>query len=91
MDDPGFQWLPEYIQHIPAKFGQLVEEEHAIVRQADLPGPDRRATSDEPGVTDRVMRGPERTPRHQRRPSRQRAGDRVNAGGLECLVQSEGG
>ena len=41
MDDTGFQRLPEYIQHVSAKLGQLVQEEHAVVRETDLAGPDR--------------------------------------------------
>ena len=89
MDDPGLQWLPEHIQHVPAKLCQLVAEEHAVVRQADLPGPDRRPTSDEAGVTNRMMRSPERASRHQWRPFLQNARDRVHASGLDCFGQSE--
>ena len=91
MDDACFQRLPEYIKHVTAKFGQLVEEEDAVVCETDFTGSDRRPTADEPGVADRVMRGSERALRHQPRASPQRARDRVDASGLECFVQRERG
>ena len=38
------------------KFGQLVEEEQAVVRQRDFAGARHDAAADEPGVGDGVMR-----------------------------------
>ena len=62
MYDTRFQRLPEYIEHVPAKLGQLVEEEYAVVRETDLAGPDRSPAAHETRVADGMMRGPKRTP-----------------------------
>ena len=91
MDNPGLQWLPKYIQHVATKLGQLVEEKDSVVRQAHLLRTNRGPTANQPGVANGVMRRAERAARHQRRSSSQHARNRVNACGLERLVQSERG
>ena len=37
-DDAVLQGLAQHLQHVAAEFGQLVEEQHPAVGQADLPG-----------------------------------------------------
>src|SRR2546426_2237312 len=67
---------------------QLVEEQHATVREAHFPGPRERAAADQPRIRDRVVRGAERPPRDERLAERQYAGDGVDLGGLERLIEA---
>ena len=51
-----FQRLAQHFQRAAIELGQLVEKQHAVVRQADLAGRGRRAAADQAGVADRVVR-----------------------------------
>src|SRR2546426_1899345 len=42
---------------------QLVEEQHATVREAHFPGPRERAAADQPRIRDRVVRGDRKSTR----------------------------
>ena len=52
--------LPQHLEHVPAELRHLVEEQHAVVRQADLAGPRVLPAADERDVRDRVVRRAER-------------------------------
>ncbi len=47
---PVFERLPEGLEHVAAEFGQLVEEEHALVRPGHLAGCQERPAADHAGV-----------------------------------------
>ena len=81
--------LPEHLEHVLAELGQLVEEQHAAVRQAHLARTRERPAADQAGVADGVVRRPERPPRHQRFPQRQHPRHRVDLGGLQRLVEAD--
>jgi len=58
------QRLAQTLECIPAELGELVEEQHAVVRERDLTGTqERRAAAEQAGERHGVMRGPERTRR----------------------------
>ena len=49
-DLAGLQWLSQRIEHLRLKLRQLVEKQHAVMRQRDFPGPRDHAAADQPGV-----------------------------------------
>jgi hypothetical protein len=65
-DDPVFQWLAEGLQGIAAELGQLIEEEDAVVGEADFSRARDAAAADEAGVGDGVIRGAEGTASNER-------------------------
>src|SRR5919112_6257564 len=86
---PVLQRLAQGLQRRPAELGQLVEEEHAVVRERYLPWPRVAPTPREPGGRDGVVRRPERPPRHER-PVALPAGA-VYLGHLDALLHGERG
>jgi hypothetical protein len=44
---PGLERLAQGVEHARLELGQLVEKQHAEVREADLAGPRPRAAADE--------------------------------------------
>jgi hypothetical protein len=52
--------LPHHLQDACAELGDLVQDEHAAVGQADLLWARRLPAVDQPGVADGVVRGAER-------------------------------
>ncbi len=52
------QRLAQRLERAAAKLRQLVEKEHAVVREARLPGARHVAAADESGVRHRMVRGP---------------------------------
>ena len=62
-----FERLAQHFQRPPVEFRQLVEEQHAVVGEADLAGPWHAAAADQGRVGDGVMRRAERPVRHQAR------------------------
>ncbi len=80
--------LAQHLEHVLAELGQLVQKQHAAVREADFARPRIRPAPDQPGVGDRVMRRAERPPRHERLAERQRPRDRMDLGGFERLIQT---
>ena len=73
------------------KFGQLVEEEQAVVGQRDLAGARHDAAADEAGVGDGVVRRAEGPLRDQAGAGIEHAGDGVNLGGFERFLEGERG
>ena len=63
--------LTQHLEHAAIEFRHLVEEQHAVVRQADLARPRRAAAADQRDVGDGVMRRAERPRRSagRRRPA----------------------
>jgi len=51
-----FQRLPEDLQDVPLEFGQLVQEQDAVVREAHLAWPRNGAATDEASIGDRMVR-----------------------------------
>ncbi len=60
-----FQRLAQHFQHVPAELRHLVEEEHAVMGEADLARARLRAAADECDVRDGVVRGAERPMRDE--------------------------
>ena len=58
-DVAGLDGLAQGLQHGAAEFGQLVEEEHAVMGEADLAGFGRAAAADDGGHRGGVVRGAE--------------------------------
>ena len=66
-DDALLERLAQRVEHVRRELGQLVEEEHAVVRRADLARPEGgRAAPDERHRRRAVVRRPERRRAHQR-------------------------
>ena len=53
--------LPQHFEHVSRELRQLVEKQHAVMRQADLAGTRYATAADERDVGDGVMRRAERT------------------------------
>jgi len=85
------QRLAQHFQAILAELGQLVEEQHAAVRQRDLTRARPASPADEPGVRDGVVRGAEGALAHQRRFGGQQAGHGVDLGRLQRLLDAHRG
>ena len=85
-DDAVLERLTERLQHGPWELGQLVQEEHAPVREADLTRPRHRAAADHGRRRGAVVRRPERRRGDEARAGRERAGHRVDPRHLERLV-----
>ena len=75
---PCFERLPQTLEHAAAELRQLVEKQHAAVRQAQFAGPRIRAAADERDVRAGVMRRAKRPRANQAAARRQQAGDRVD-------------
>ena len=88
-DPPFLQRLAHQVEHVAVELGQLVEEQHAVVRQGDLARSRLRSAADERRAGDAVMRRPERPPRQQAGTRRQEAGHRVDGRAVERLVEGE--
>src|SRR5690606_22363908 len=56
----GLERLAQRVEHLRRELRQLVEEQHAEMRQRDLTGLRPRAAADEGCHARRMMRGPER-------------------------------
>ena len=78
--------LPQRLEARARELTELVEEEHAVMGEGDLPRSRRRTAADQPGRRDRVMRGPER-PRGQRSVGGGTPGDAGDLGDLDRLRQ----
>ena len=94
--DPGHQHRPvlqrlaQSLQGVAPELGELVQEEHAVVGQADLTGAQRDPAAHQPRVAHRVVGCPEGTAREQRPPRRKAAGHRVDPRRLEGLGEASG-
>lgn len=74
-----FERLAQHFEGGAVELGQFVEEEDAIMGEADLAGRGRRAAADEAGVADRVVRRAEGATNHQRPSRREHAHRAVDA------------
>ena len=54
-----FQGLAEHFQDVPMELGEFIEEQHAAMGEADLAGHGVRATAEQAGVGNGVVRGAE--------------------------------
>jgi len=90
-DDAVLDGLAERFEHVPAELGQLVEEEHAVVRERDLAGSRNRAAADETGIGHGVMGRAERPLLDEPLPGSEPARDGVDLGDLDGLVAESGG
>ena len=79
-DDLVLQRLAQHLQHVLAELGQLVQEEHAAVRQADLARPRPVPAAHQPGVGDGVVRRAEGPLADQRRARRAACRPRSRSG-----------
>ena len=77
--------LAQDLERLAIELGHLVEEEDALVGQADLARLGRAAAADQAGVADGVVRGAERPHGHQRLAGLQEAHHAVDARGLQAL------
>ena len=55
-DHTILQGLAQHLQHLPFELGQFIQEQHAIVREADLAGLRERTTTDQGHIADRMVR-----------------------------------
>ena len=53
------EWLAQHLEHVALEFRELVEEEHAAVRERHLPRLRMRTAAQETDVGDRVVRSAE--------------------------------
>ena len=88
-DHAVLERLAKSLQHRPWKLGQLVQQEHATVRERDLSRAGPRAASDHRRSRRTVMRRPKRRHGDERTLRRQKPAHRVDAGHLERLSSSE--
>ena len=86
---PFFEWLPQHFQDVAAELRHLVEEQHAVMRQADLARPRDRPATDQRDIADGVMRRPERPRREQSRTCRDQPRDRMHGRHLHRFVLGE--
>ena len=78
VDDARLERLAQHLQHAPIPFRQLVQKQHAVMRERDLAGPRIAAAADQRDGARRVMRrairahAPGRRTRSARRAKRSR-------------------
>src|ERR1035437_10231596 len=82
------QRLAEHFQDVAWEFGELVEEKHAVVRQAGFAGARHAgATADQAGVGDGMVRRAERALVQESGARSQGSGDAVDFGGFDGLFE----
>ena len=84
-----FERLAHHLQHLTLKFGQLVEKQHAVVRQRNFARLRISATAHQRHIGYGVMRIAERALRHERRFAVDFAGHGVYFGRFERFVQRQ--
>ena len=84
-----FERLPQHVEHVPAELRHLVEEQHAVMREADLAGPRDRSAADERDIGDGVMRRAKRSLGEQADPGRQRCRRPNGSRALERLLERQ--
>ena len=89
-DDAGvLERLPQGLQDALGELGQLVEEQHAVMGEADLAGMRNAAAADEAGLGRGVVRAAERPRGEQALLRRQQAGDAPDRGDLDGFLERE--
>jgi hypothetical protein len=86
--DTLLERLAQHLEDVTAELRQLIQKEHAIMRQRYLPWHRHLAAADQPHIGDGVMGGPKGPDRDQRRARAGEAGDAMHAGGLEGFGQA---
>src|SRR5579872_7324507 len=86
-----FDGLAERLESAVGELGKLIEEKDAPMREADLAWARHLTAADQAGVANGVVRRPEGSLANERSFRREHAGDRVDLGGLESLVDGHGG
>ena len=81
--------LAQRVEHRGREGADLVEEEHAVVGEAHLPGARQPAAAHEPGRRDRVVGRAEGPPRDQRAPGVEQPRHRVDARDGDGLVERQ--
>ena len=84
----GFERLAQAVEHGGRELRQLVEEEHAVVGEADLAGPDAQTAADQCRHRGRMMRRAER-PAIAERAAGQFTGDRLDHRDIEQFARIE--
>ena len=84
-----FQRLAHDLEHVARKLRQLVEKQQAVVGQRNLAGTRHDAAADQARVGDGVVRRAEGPLRHQAGRGVQHAGDGVNLGGFQSLLEGQ--
>src|SRR5690606_3758163 len=79
---PGFEGLPEHLQHGSFKLRKLVKEQNTIVCQGNFTGLRIGATAHQRHIADGMVWGPEGALRHEGYGRAQLAGNGVNLGSL---------
>ena len=80
--------LAQHVEHVALEFGQLVQKQDAVVRQADFAGTRQRAAADQPRIGNGVVRRAERPGADQSVLLREQARDGVDLGGLDRFVEA---
>ncbi len=88
--DPILQGLPQRLENVPSILRELVQEQDALVRQADFSGSGDRPSSHEAGVTHRVVGSSKRPPHQKRAPGRHEPRDRMDLRDLDGLGHRRG-
>ena len=87
---PDFHRLAQRLQRLAGEFGQLVQEQHAAMGQADLAGPRAMAAAGQRGLGRGMVRFPERRA-HDQAAAIQHAGDAVDHADLQRRSRIEVG
>ena len=86
-NDAFLEGLSQDLQRPATKLGHVVEEEYAVVSEADLARPRFRPTPDQYHIRRRVMRGAKRPRREQTSVVLNKTDDRVNGRGLDRFIK----
>ena len=81
--------LAQDLQRPSRELRQLVQEQHSVMREADLTRPGLRSAAGQGGVRHRVMRRAKRPHRHEPRARRQQTHHRVDRRHLQRLVSRQ--
>jgi hypothetical protein len=88
-DDPFLQRLTEDFEDVSAEFGHLVEEQHAVVGEADLARPRQRPAADQGDIRHGVVRRAERPRRDETAARGEQSRNRMDRRDLERLVERQ--
>ncbi len=84
-----FERLPQHFEDAAIELRHLVQEQHAVVRERDLPGAWNRPAADERHVGDGVVWRAERPRGEQARPCGQRSGHRMDRRAFQRFLERE--
>ena len=90
-DNLVFERLAQDFEGVLAEFGQLIQEEHPAVSQADLPWPWPIAAAHQACVGNGAARRAKGPLANERRVTRQHVGHRVDARGVQRLGEGQPG